>query len=33
MRGTIGGGGVPVRIDTVNGSIELRKADGGSGPG
>lgn len=25
MRGTIGGGGIPVRIDTVNGSIELRK--------
>jgi hypothetical protein len=33
LRGTIGGGGVPVRIDTVNGSIELRKADGGSGTG
>jgi DUF4097 and DUF4098 domain-containing protein YvlB len=26
MRGTIGGGGVPLRIDTVNGSIELRKS-------
>jgi hypothetical protein len=25
MRGTIGGGGVPLRVDTVNGSIELRK--------
>lgn len=25
MRGTIGGGGIPIRIDTVNGSIELRK--------
>lgn len=33
LQGTIGGGGVPVRIDTVNGSIELRKADGGSGTG
>jgi hypothetical protein len=28
MHGTIGGGGVPLRIDTVNGSIELRKAGG-----
>jgi Putative adhesin len=33
LRGTIGGGGVPVRIDTVNGSIELRKGDNGSGTG
>jgi len=28
MRGTIGGGGVPLHIDTVNGSIELRKIPG-----
>jgi DUF4097 and DUF4098 domain-containing protein YvlB len=26
LRGTIGGGGLPVEIETVNGSIELRKA-------
>jgi hypothetical protein len=26
LRGTIGGGGIPLRIETVNGSIELRKA-------
>jgi hypothetical protein len=26
LRGTIGGGGIPLRIDTVNGSIELRKS-------
>jgi hypothetical protein len=25
LHGTIGGGGIPLRIDTVNGSIELRK--------
>jgi hypothetical protein len=28
MRGTIGGGGIALRIDTVNGSIELRKGGG-----
>jgi DUF4097 and DUF4098 domain-containing protein YvlB len=28
LHGTIGGGGIPVRIDTVNGSIELRKSEG-----
>jgi hypothetical protein len=33
LRGTIGGGGVPVRIDTVNGSIELRKGDSGGSTG
>jgi Putative adhesin len=33
LRGTIGGGGVPVHIDTVNGSIELRKGDRGGSTG
>jgi hypothetical protein len=26
LRGTIGGGGIGLRIETVNGSIELRKS-------
>ena len=33
LRGTIGGGGIPVRIDTVNGSIELRKTGSSTGHG